>query len=138
MDTAPDMDFAPPEVKGNAVRDETAAGESPLIDGFPLAERKSIVADKLPSRVRWGTCHVQHFLSRVVAGRCSIVETEAQMEKMFTLRYKIYIQELKKNLPWADHHGKRLPDPLDPDAPHFVVNRLGGQLVGCGRLHLGT
>jgi predicted GNAT family N-acyltransferase len=91
-----------------------------------------------PRRVRWGTSHVQRFLSRVVSGRCSIVETEAQMEKMFELRYRIYIQELKKNLPSADHERTRLPDPLDPGAAHFVVNRLSGQLVGCVRLHLGT
>jgi predicted GNAT family N-acyltransferase len=100
--------------------------------------QNAIVIDPSPPRVRWGTSHVQHFLSRVVSGRCSIVETEAQMEKMFALRYRIYIQELKKNLPSADHEGKRLPDPFDAGAAHFVVNRMGGQLVGCVRLHLGT
>jgi hypothetical protein len=86
--------------------------------------QNAIVIDRLPPRVRWGTSHVHHFLSRVVSGRCSIVETEAQMEKMFALRYRIYIQELKKNLPSADHEGKRLPDPFDPGAAHSLKNRL--------------
>lgn len=57
---------------------------------------------------------------------------------MYKLRYRIYIEELKKNLPWADHGKKHLPDPHDCGAAHFAVSRLGGQPVGCARLHLGT
>jgi predicted GNAT family N-acyltransferase len=101
--------------------------------------QNAIVIDRLPPRLRRGTSQVQQLFSRAVAGRCSIVETDLQMEKMLALRYRIYIQELKKALPWADHEGGRLPDPHDTKAAtHFMVSRLGGQLVGCARLHLGT
>src|ERR1700678_184693 len=97
------------------------------------------VIDRLPPRLPRSTSHVQQFVARMVSGRCSIVESDSQMETILALRYRIYIQELKKNLPWADHENGRLPDPYDTEgATHFVVSRKGGQLVGCVRLHLGT
>lgn len=97
------------------------------------------VIDRLPPRLPRSTSHVQQFVARMVSDRCSIVESDSQMETMLALRYRIYIQELKKNLPWADHENGRLPDPYDTEgATHFVVSRKGGQLVGCVRLHLGT
>jgi predicted GNAT family N-acyltransferase len=81
---------------------------------------------------------LQNVLVRLSSGRCSIVEKASEMEKVYRLRYRIYIEELKKDLPWADHAQKRLPDPYDSGAIHFAVCRLGGHPVGCARLHLGT
>jgi predicted GNAT family N-acyltransferase len=84
------------------------------------------------------TSQFQNIFARFISGRCSIVTQPSEMEKVYRLRYRIYIEELKKNLPWADHAQKRLPDPHDSGAVHFAVSRLGGQPVGCVRLHLGT
>ena len=95
--------------------------------------------NRLPPRLWSGTSQFQHFLSRMVSGRCSVVENDSQMDKILALRYRIYIQELKKDLPWADHEGKRLPDPHDTaGSTHFAVSQIGGRFIGCVRLHLGT
>jgi predicted GNAT family N-acyltransferase len=101
--------------------------------------QSTILIDRVPSRLRRVTSRVQHLLFPVVSGRCFVVENVAQMEKVLALRYRVYIQELKKDLPWADHERKWLTDPYDSTgATHFAVSRLGGQLVGCVRLHLST
>src|SRR5258708_32102877 len=42
---------------------------------------------------------------------------------------------MHKPLPWADHDGERLPDPLDAGAVHFYAT-VDGAITGCGRLHL--
>jgi predicted GNAT family N-acyltransferase len=60
------------------------------------------------------------------------------MEKLYKLRYRIYIEELKKALPWADHEQKRLTDPYDVNAAHFMVSQPGGEAVGCARVHIGS
>jgi predicted GNAT family N-acyltransferase len=81
---------------------------------------------------------LQKLFTGLIAGRCSMVSGASEMEKIYRLRYRIYIEELKKNLPWADHARKRLTDPHDTGAVHFAVRRLGGEPVGCVRLHLGA
>jgi predicted GNAT family N-acyltransferase len=90
-----------------------------------------------PSRAAEG---IQRVLSRLLplAARCSIVCGTAEMEKVYALRYRIYIQELRKALPWADHERKHLTDPHDRSAVHFMVRKLGGEVIGCSRLHFGT
>jgi N-acyl-L-homoserine lactone synthetase len=87
---------------------------------------------------RCRTLPVQRLMSRLVAGRCGIASSTAELEKIYALRYKIYIEELKKPLPWADHSRKYLRDQYDRDATHFLVSRFGGKAVGCARLHVGT
>jgi len=81
------------------------------------------------------------FVRRLAAGlrtQCRFVTVGSpQMEDIYRLRYDIYIKELKKSLPWADHQGRRLVDPDDRDAIHFVATR-GTRIIGCVRAHVGS
>jgi len=81
---------------------------------------------------------LQRFVSRLVAGRCATAARVSDMEKIYALRYQVYIEELKKPIPWADHERKHLRDSDDVYATHFVVSRFGGKAVGCARLHMGA
>ena len=47
--------------------------------------------------------------------------TNADKEKMFAFRYRIYVEELGYMLPDADHPRKRLWDPLDDVATSYMV-----------------
>ncbi|HEY3197524.1 MAG TPA: cyclic nucleotide-binding domain-containing protein [Nitrospirales bacterium] len=49
------------------------------------------------------------------------VSTDADKEKMFAFRYRIYVEELGFMLPDADHPRKRLWDPLDDVATSYMV-----------------
>jgi hypothetical protein len=51
-------------------------------------------------------------------------------------RYEIYIEELRKQLPWADHKRRLLTDPDDLNALHFYCTTPFGSIVGCARLHV--
>jgi predicted GNAT family N-acyltransferase len=51
-------------------------------------------------------------------------------------RYDVYIVELKKALPQADHLSCRLPDVDDDSAYHFVATTKQDEVLGCVRLHI--
>lgn len=64
------------------------------------------------------------------------------MRDIEMLRYRIYVEELRKPLPHADHTAKRLPDPDDAGCHHFLAwaskRDRPPELVGCGRVHCGS
>lgn len=51
-------------------------------------------------------------------------------------RYEVYIAELKKSLPQADHLNCRLPDEDDLGAHHFIATTKQFEVDGCIRLHV--
>jgi predicted GNAT family N-acyltransferase len=56
-------------------------------------------------------------------------------ELLERFRYRIYVEELGKPLPTADHANKRLPDPDDATGHHFMAF-ADERMVGCVRLHM--
>ncbi len=62
----------------------------------------------------------------------------AQREKLLGLRYQIYVAELGKPLPNADHQRKQLPVAHDDCAWHLLVCNWRGAPIGCVRFHLGV
>jgi predicted GNAT family N-acyltransferase len=62
--------------------------------------------------------------------------TEDSLLRLQRFRYEIYIEELGKQLPWADHRRRLLTDPDDLDAHHFYCATPFGAIVGCARLHV--
>ena len=75
--------------------------------------------------------------AEVMIGQCFTIDNEEELEALYRFRYRIYIEELGKKLPTADHDGKRLLDPDDSTAIHFIVGRRTTQPLACVRLHLG-
>lgn len=69
--------------------------------------------------------------------RAELLPAGADLAELERLRYAVYVEEQHKPLPQADHVERRLGDPLDTTAQHFVL-LAGGALVGCGRLHAGN
>lgn len=55
-----------------------------------------------------------------------------------SFRYKVYITELKKQLPHADHQNLRLPDNHDITGHHFMCTHgiVRKSITGYIRLHL--
>ncbi len=80
---------------------------------------------------------VLRLLSKTAAEICSTFTNASDIEEIYAFRYGIYIQELQKDLPWADHERRLLPDPYDCGATHIAVRRRGDRVVGCVRLHFG-
>jgi predicted GNAT family N-acyltransferase len=64
-----------------------------------------------------------------------VASTPDEMLALERFRYDIYINELMDPLPWADHHSKRLIDPLDAGSVHLYTVGQDGGISGCGRLH---
>lgn len=60
----------------------------------------------------------------------------AHLEAIERFRYGIYVQEMGKRLPYAQHDQLRLPDPYDDTAHHLFALDRRGNLVGCVRLHM--
>jgi hypothetical protein len=63
------------------------------------------------------------------------VSTSESLLRLQRFRYQIYIEELGKQLPWADHNRRLLAGPEDATALHFCAT-LFGSIVGCVRLHV--
>lgn len=66
-----------------------------------------------------------------------IASTRLEIEKIEHFRYSVYINELEKPLPWANHQKKTLADPLDKEGFHFYSLNKQGEVASCGRLHYG-
>lgn len=60
------------------------------------------------------------------------VQTDADQEKVYQFRYRIYVEELGYSPPGADHARKRLTDELDPYSRSYALIQ-DGNLVGCVR-----
>jgi predicted GNAT family N-acyltransferase len=58
------------------------------------------------------------------------------LDELERFRYRIYIEELGKSLPTADRARRRLGDPDDASAFHFIARAGNGDIVGCVRLHM--
>ena len=58
-------------------------------------------------------------------------------QQLLHLRYQVYVMELNKNLPQADHERRLLPDHGDSNSWHFLIGAKWGKPLGCVRLHLG-
>ncbi len=65
-----------------------------------------------------------------------IATTDAELVEIERFRYSVYIDEMHKPLPWADHRERRLPDAEDHDALHTYI-RGDAEVVACARLHIG-
>lgn len=62
--------------------------------------------------------------------------TDVELVEIERFRYSIYIDEMHKPLPWANHVERRLPDADDHDALHTNI-REDSDVVACARLHIG-
>ncbi len=63
-------------------------------------------------------------------------DDEELTDELAAFRYRIYIEELRKPLAYADHKRKRLHVPFDDSAFHLIAKSLSGSIVGCVRLHM--
>jgi predicted GNAT family N-acyltransferase len=81
---------------------------------------------------------IGRIVTSVAFGKCLIVDDPSELEEIYRLRYRIYIEELKRHFPWADHERRLLSEPEDSGAVHFVVRRFGRPAIGCVRLHVGA
>lgn len=66
-----------------------------------------------------------------------IATTESEMAEIERFRYSIYIEEMHKPLPWANHVEKRLSDPDDAESVNLYI-RESGEIAACVRLHIGN
>ena len=65
-----------------------------------------------------------------------LVEDQAEREKIFALRYEIYVKEMGKSPPEADHQKGWIRDDLDPTARLYGLKTASGEIVGTLRLNL--
>jgi len=66
-----------------------------------------------------------------------IAQSAAEMLAIEQLRYRIYIEEMHKPLPWADHASQRLPDAFDEGAAHFYTAHEN-EPTSSARVHVGN
>jgi N-acyl amino acid synthase FeeM/cyclic nucleotide-binding protein len=76
-------------------------------------------------------------LSSTPIGSVRIATTDMEKERIYNLRYKIYIQEMsgEKRHPEADNQRQQLRDHWDEQACHFYLEQ-DGTIAGCMRLNL--
>lgn len=65
-----------------------------------------------------------------------IVHSEAEREMVFQFRYAIYVEEMHRAEPHADHRNRRIEEPLDQDGALFGAFR-GEKIVGTLRMNSG-
>lgn len=58
------------------------------------------------------------------------------MDRLFTFRYRIYVEEMGRKQKYADHARRLIQDPLDATAHNVVALDGQGQIAGCVRLNL--
>jgi len=71
-----------------------------------------------------------------VSIQIGIAETDAEKEKIFRLRYEIYIEELKRKPNLANHRSKQLVDEID----HWAIllyAKVGTEYIGTMRVNIG-
>lgn len=64
-----------------------------------------------------------------------LAETTEEREQVFRLRYDVYVEEMGRNLLYADHKHKRLEEALDGSAKIFAAYQ-DGQAIGTIRNNL--
>ena len=71
-------------------------------------------------------------------GKVRVVPAQSQEEReeIFALRYEIYVEEMGKSPPEADHRHRLIRDSLDPAARLYGLRNPEGKLVGTLRLNL--
>lgn len=65
-----------------------------------------------------------------------LVEDQAEQEEIFALRYEIYVREMGKSPPEADHRKGWIRDDLDPTARLYGLKSASGEIVGTVRINL--
>jgi len=65
----------------------------------------------------------------------SIAETPRDREALFSFRYPIYVEEMRKPQKHADHERRRIEDPLDASAYNIIAKNQSGEIVGCVRVN---
>ncbi len=63
-----------------------------------------------------------------------IARTEEELNELYQLRYKIYIEELGRTQKHADHALRTIKEPIDEFSENFVAYHHG-QLIGAVRFH---
>ena len=63
-----------------------------------------------------------------------LARTKQEKESIFRFRYQVYVDEMGKQLSYADHEQKMLRDDLDETADLFMVD-LGGEVIATARLN---
>ena len=68
-----------------------------------------------------------------------IIQTESdeQRERIFRFRYSIYVEEMGKPMPGANHEHRTLRDDLDERSTHLFAKR-GDELIGAIRITWGA
>ncbi len=64
-----------------------------------------------------------------------LVDSPEQREAIYAIRYAIYVEEMGKSPPAADHQRRWIRDGLDPSARLYAVHNEAGGLVGTLRLN---
>ena len=64
-----------------------------------------------------------------------LVESPEQREAIYALRYAIYVEEMGKSPPAADHQRRWIRDGLDASARLYAIQNEAGALVGTLRLN---
>jgi len=65
-----------------------------------------------------------------------MIDNEEEQEMVYRFRYGIYVEELHRAEPHADHERKRIEEPLDQDGVLFGAFR-GDEMVGTLRMNSG-
>ena len=65
-----------------------------------------------------------------------LAQSQEEREEIFALRYEIYVEEMGKSPPEADHRYRLIHDSLDPVARLYGLRNPEGKLVGTLRLNL--
>ena len=65
-------------------------------------------------------------------------ESPEDLEKLYRFRYRIYVEEMGRHQRYADHAGRRVEEPLDAAAAHFIAVDPSGAIVGCLRWNSGS
>ncbi|WP_312562486.1 cyclic nucleotide-binding domain-containing protein [Anaerospora sp.] len=66
-----------------------------------------------------------------------IAATDAEKEKIFHLRYEIYVEEMKRQPNLADHRSKQLVDEIDKWAI-LLYAKVGTEYIGTMRINIGS
>lgn len=63
-----------------------------------------------------------------------VVDPE-ELEALYRFRYSVYVEEMQRFQVYADHHRKRIEDPLDRTGCNLAA-WIDGRIVGCVRSNL--